>query len=947
MRAKLLWLIPVLFIVSGCGLFSRPADFSAPLLQWLSQQRFSSWEATRQGARASRRFDGLTLGNRHIFAGVGCSPRDLTQLDPLYGDHKSARAFSSPISFAIQTRGQAVPLADFDRQRLRRVAGSSIAVTESTTRRLTVTTIDFAPLNPELNCLVRLIIVTNWGRRGKFALSLAGLTGDWKQQQRDLIADEGRVSIYCDHQLRLTSGEYQAQVELGAISRGESRSVALYFVPGRDPQQVTEDVAAIRKALAQDPTAPLRATLAAWHSWRDKVKVDSGSARLDDLIDSLLCLVKSHIGFDAIHTGSLRYPHTRAWVRDNYWVQRALLEAGLVEEAKLNLEFFFAAWQESGICSYYDIATRKGEPYGNIHVELPQYLVLMVKDADKLGKIDPPRYWPMVKDCLDQAGVVDGGLQPINGDETWLLAANVDQVAYSLDNTWLLMAAAEYGAELAKRVGDAPSAARYAALAQASRQAAEKWFASKRFVAKFAPAGSGETLEHRWVDEFPVAGVIARPVIFGLYPAKDERIFNGLGEALGSLAYEGGIRSYSRSGVVDGGTPGYFLYAAAEAGLGQCNSLVQRLMEGFISDTGSVWELQSVTEPSWGLEKRRLWDSAVLLLGLLHYSKLRASLPPSPGESFYYAAGLAAIPPPGLQFPRSPLSALLYGRDEAFIDQSIILEKDSPAQARELATQLARHYGAPIQVGPWTGQIPTDANVFIISPTQPALPPGEAKLSSRCPNVVTATAGETREYLRRAIVWVKSGSGDVFADLADVEYELFRSAVPRRSPAPYPDSDLEIAPKIGEPPRGLVEVKVAAENPTRISCAGKVVEAPRAAFVQDLAQPVTPQSGALQINLTGGADRLVTLAVFARGGTKTRARVEVVFPPGFWVVEARGLQGNWDRTADPIDEVHRPDGRRAFVFNVHLGQTTEKSFTLRLCRPAIIPFAAIPAPPRQ
>jgi hypothetical protein len=639
MRTRLLLfafcLLPFAVGIAGCGT-SRPADFSAPLLHWLDKQQYSTWElAWESGQPEPRRPDGLTLGNRQIFAGIGCTDHDVSQIEPLYGDRKALRAISSAIEFSLEQDGRTIALKDFGNQRLRRIARTSIAVADFASEDDPITMVDFAPLKPELNCLVRFITIQNKGDKTELALHFSGRFGDFEKKDDNTIIAGGKLAIYSNYPLE-TIGEEARElaIRFGKLERNESRSAAIFFIPSKNAQTLQAELDKAKEAM-KDPVGLLNATNDEWRAWRKQVKVDADSQRLNDLIDGLLCMIKSHVGFDAIHTGSLRYPHTRAWTRDNYWVQRALLEAGLKDEAKLNLDFFFAAWEKSGLCSYYEIANKQGQAYGDIHVELPHYFVLMVKDAEKLGGLDGKPYWPMVKGCLDVAHVGENGLQPINGDETWLLAAGINQLDYVLDNSLLLIASAEYGADLAKRMGDQDAAEKYGAMAQTARLAMETWLITNRLYGRLAVSCSGGEAQQRWMDEFPASGVSARPIIFGIASVKDSSKGAGLLEAWGNLSYSEGIRAYSRSHVVDGGTPGYFLYAASEAKLGISHTLVQRVMEGFCSATGNVWELQSVIDPKWGLEKRRLWDSAVLLMGLMRYSKVQQSLPAAPNENFY------------------------------------------------------------------------------------------------------------------------------------------------------------------------------------------------------------------------------------------------------------------------------------------------------------------------
>ncbi len=233
--------------------------------------------------------------------------------------------------------------------------------------------------------------------------------------------------------------------------------------------------------------ALLEQTRVNWEKWCAQTPFTTGDQRTSDLLDSLLCLVRSHVGAQAIHTGSLRYPHNRAWVRDSYWVQRTLLELGRVPEAKVGLDFFHRAWQQHGLASSYYTTNGRPVAYGYSRVELPHYLVLMVRDADWYGRVPAKPYWDMVRGCLDRAAVTGSGLQPMNGDETWILAAPVRELDSMLDNSWLLIASAEYGSKLAQRMGD-----------RSARRAMARWLTRPGSPCANSCRRPGATIGWRW-----------------------------------------------------------------------------------------------------------------------------------------------------------------------------------------------------------------------------------------------------------------------------------------------------------------------------------------------------------------------------------------------------------------------------------------------------------------
>ncbi len=411
---------------------------------------------------------------------------------------------------------------------------------------------------------------------------------------------------------KLTNSEESLQVAIGRLGPGERGSAAVLITASKDAKRLEAGIGRARASLDKLP-ALLDDTKAHWEKWVQKTPLVTGDERTDDLLDSLLCLVRSHIGTEAVHTGSLRYPHNRAWVRDSYWVQRALLDLGRDDEAKLNLDFFHRAWKTSGLASWYEIPSGKSQAYGYGAVELPHYLVLMVKDAEMAGAVSGLDYWDLVQGCLDKAEVPDNGLQPMNGDETWLLASPVRELDDLIDNSWLLIASAEYGAKLAERAGDRRRAAQYGSLAYRARLALTKFEPGTGDPPWYAIGRGGDgSLDFSLCPE-----VFARGMILGVLPASDRYLRAGLLASWDRLQFDRGLRSHSRSATISGGTPGYALSAAAEADLPFTQELVKRTLK-FASATGNVWEFHDMEDPDWGGEKRRLWDSAVLLSGMVH-----------------------------------------------------------------------------------------------------------------------------------------------------------------------------------------------------------------------------------------------------------------------------------------------------------------------------------------
>ncbi|MCJ7822277.1 MAG: hypothetical protein MUQ26_04220, partial [Armatimonadetes bacterium] len=462
-------LVLVLAPLAGCiGRGPTGAPQAEKLAAWLEDQSYSTWYTfKRQGDTPERPDspDGLTLGSPNVFAAVGTNPDDLTSLDVFWADHRTVRplmAKGMTLALRLEGRGapgkgEPVPLADFPEQTLRRIRNTSIAVSESTLDDITVTCVTFAPMGPDDNFLARWFLFENTGKAKRRASLVLRATApdDWSRLDASTWKRGDSFAVVADAKLR--AGGDELEVHIGSLPPGRTGAAALLLVGSTDKDALTADISRAQ-AVLPDLLPLLDATRDEWEQWCARTPLTTGDKRTDDLLDSLLCLVRAHIGPEAIHTGSVRYPHNRAYVRDSYWVQRALLEVGRFDEARLNLDFFHRAWQTAGIASYYEIPADRGHGYGYSGVELPHYLVLMVRDAERMGGIDALGYWDMVQGCLDQAAVPPNGLQPMNGDETWLLAAPVRELDDLLDNSWLLIASADYGAELASRAGDAARA---------------------------------------------------------------------------------------------------------------------------------------------------------------------------------------------------------------------------------------------------------------------------------------------------------------------------------------------------------------------------------------------------------------------------------------------------------------------------------------------------------
>jgi hypothetical protein len=892
--------------LGGCGARGRQEQ-GEWLARWVSEQAYSTWSTFRSRDHTPHQPaspDGLTLGSPQVFAAIGCNDKDLAALDVLWADEGLVRVLAKPLRVGVRSGGTAVQFVnEFPEQRLRRVRHTSIAVSDSEGDDLRVTSVDFAPMGKEDSFLVRWFLVENTGKTTR-NLSLAfdvGAPGEWVRRNARAWQLGDKLALVSDVELAQDGDLVEGR--LGRVRPGAKAAMALVIVGARDSVRLSRYTARVEESVSRLPQL-LEETKTDWQDWCARTPLRTGNERTDDLLDSLLCLVRSHIGEKAIHTGSVYYAHNRAWVRDNYWVQRTLLELGLVEEARVSLDFFHRAWRKSGVCSYYEIADERGASYGYGRVELPHYLVLMVRDAEELGRVDGRQYWDMVQGCLDHAAVPGDGLQPMNGDETWLLAAPVRELDSLLDNSWLLIASADYGSRLAQKMGDRDRAARYGAMAYRARLALREFMPAPYQPHWYAIGRGGDgSLDFSLCPE-----VYARGALLGVLPSDDEFLVDGLVTSWERLSFERGIRTHARSATISGGTPGYVLYAAADSRI--CSSLVNRELlervQGFASATGCVWEYHDLYDPAWGGEKRRLWDSAVLLMGLTHAL-----------FEIKYEAGTVSFVPKGpapvVEYERSGFPPMNRGTAEKLVDitgRPLILQEGSPEHAARIARELTRQRNQEFRTDAFTGQAPEDQPAIIIS-TAPAPSDWPQQHLSYW----------QREWEGPPQVWVMN-TGDVFKDTEPLLRDLLCTLPPlREKPMRYPEANLDLVARLGEAPEG--EAELAAKCGDTVSITSVALDTATATL--------KPQGAEVTVATAWEREeRMVKLAVSA-GPRPQPTELTVTLPADWWLIRARDMTGQWDRVEDPVREFDLPDGRTRLAYSFRAG-TEPVSTTFELAR---------------
>ena len=145
-------------------------------------------------------------------------------------------------------------------------------------------------------------------------------------------------------------------------------------------QSISDEISQFHDVIEWDLSQILQTTYEINEKWSNQILIRTSDDRLNDLIDSILNQLRIHLGYTSIHTGSVYYDHNRAFVRDNYWIQRALMKAGRLDAAQLNTEFMFQAWQNVGLRNSYNIETKSASPSTTeMRVEIPAIMSLNVE----------------------------------------------------------------------------------------------------------------------------------------------------------------------------------------------------------------------------------------------------------------------------------------------------------------------------------------------------------------------------------------------------------------------------------------------------------------------------------------------------------------------------------------------------------------------------------------
>lgn len=542
----------------------------------------------------------------------------------------------------------------------RRVRGTGIISTRARGDRLQLTTIDFCPRGPDEPVLHRLVSTWNAGpdvlSAVVLSVELENRAGSWtcrngengtviiteakgdatfhvmvtgagstvvarafeERPGRPADRDTGTVPDELDG-----TGFLSIDVSLGDLEPGEECIVLVSLVP------VANGATVLATPSVPGAFESLERTARAWRELAG-FSFASDDRLLEDVVDAMITLGLSHAGTRGIHTGAVYYTHGRAWTRDNYWIQEAFHHAGIHDVPARDVAFFLDAWRANGETfanSYGMPSMSPSNPDCEVLVELPSYHVLMLASLLKWaprrkGDIDPAVARRLVIAVLDAVDASRNGLFPLNSDETWIWACDVAETGVVLDNSTLTLASLLAIQDWLGDFLDGDTVNRVEATIERVEHAARAAFPIPG-KHRLAVARDDDGIQ----DETAMTIPLAMPFIHDLVarrPWLRDLAFNGLVACWHACKHpvDGGgfiVRSHSATTAITGNTPGHFLEALAAAGARETGDVVLEGILHFLNCTGSVNEIHDAFDPSWGTERRRLWDTMATLQGILQH----------------------------------------------------------------------------------------------------------------------------------------------------------------------------------------------------------------------------------------------------------------------------------------------------------------------------------------
>ena len=662
--------------------------------EFLESVQYSTWEVKdfpagmgempkgyqiRNGRCVPVRPDGFIVGNGLTRAAIATRfyngtlyPTALSHLfGPTYGYlvlrepyERGGGNYISPCpcqDFLLEADGQVITAEDAQYKLARRILGAPITHTFYRHVPLELTTLDFAPVDPLLPAIIRIVKVQNLGSEPVKAsvycyLALGNSRSDAAKFDTTRFEPDlgwlsygaacsyhslnyglpnnlpfalsfcvdrsptqvgvGDVNNRCWDGILKGSpprGEYSRspfdeylKVDLGTIPSGDSKWFPCLIVTGLNREDLERTLKTIR---AQGVANLLNKTYTYWQKWSEKPRFSTSYPRVDHLIDTLMHLEKMYcdeIG-GGIVAGMLNYG-LGYWIRDGYYQARSFLKLGKYEEVRKNLRTYIDRVARQGVTNCYHLDGTAGDGTYSINYELPSLLILMARDyyawtddqETLRGSIS------FVKKAAEAIRLTEDYLAMASGDETWRIPALSENWAETPDNSFSAALALEFAGQM---IGEG----KYKTLAQKVREAVDKYCISPegRYIHYRTKDGSQ--------DERPITNIMTRPLVLGYASVENQIIRKGLEAAWRyNRIGEGIVKHDTLTTGFPGNAPGYMLYCLAEMDSVVAGRFFWDLID-LASASGSYWEFYYTEDPNFSGERLRSWDSAVILEGLLHY----------------------------------------------------------------------------------------------------------------------------------------------------------------------------------------------------------------------------------------------------------------------------------------------------------------------------------------
>ena len=592
------------------------------------------------------------VGNGRCFAyaGLGIPQNTLFMMTgPHYqtdGDHNPMGGFGE-LAIGLRESGTSVELP---LQSCRSVRGAPVVLTDERGARLRLTTVTAAP--PGVCAILRWITVER----------LEGPSGDVEValdfRGRQMRSDEEGFFFDYPHQKRvarmrpivigekLTKRDDSLCFPVAQVVPGAPRTYVLALLFSESESEAAD----VKERVLRDHDRLLEDTLAWWNrKLAPTVHVNSGSRRLDDLVEGLkvLLLVQQDVQGGVCPMVNFK----GVWLRDSNGPILGFLDTGLYEEARRLLTYYrqasalqrFTARQfplDLDVRTDPDLTPQQWAESGTDRCEVPSFVVLQhAWWFDATGDTSLlERHWPYVRRNAEHQVLLEGPrgpLQTFNGDETYLGGAYYSlfparsgypnglmrQDAYSADSMFEYAVAHEAMVRLARRLGRDQDAAQFAASAARMRQSVEQhfWLPEEQ---RYAPALSPVDFSPHCA---PFAPINLRPLWLDYLAADDPKARSNLEGTLRWLWRPPGlVRMTPFMDPFIGCAPGHLVRNLAAVRHRKAAPAFAAMLES-ASKSGEWVEVHKPDRPSYGYgdgayaNRLRPWESGINLDALLFY----------------------------------------------------------------------------------------------------------------------------------------------------------------------------------------------------------------------------------------------------------------------------------------------------------------------------------------